>query len=136
MPTFRTEIQELIDSVTVAREGESPVARFERILSESFDVVGKSLKAIDEENRDADMAALQEELEGAALVIVGRVFAGRPVIARGVKAGIPFVIDAALQYVAANAGTVLQFSQNVVVPAFARVRRIAEQGEAAFMVQT
>lgn len=136
MPTFRQEIQEFVDSLTVGIEGETPAARGERILTEAFDVVGKCLKAIDEENREADLEALQEELEAASIVIVGRVMKDRPFIARGVKAGMPFVIEAAIQYITANSGTALQFSQNVVVPVFARIRRIAEQGEAAFSVQT
>jgi len=135
MPTFRTEIQEFIDTLTIGVEGESPAARGERILTEAFDVIGKSLKAIDEENREEDLAALQEELEAASLIVVGRVFKDRPFVARGVKAGLPFAIDAAIQYVATNAGTVLDFSQDVIVPAFARIRRVGEQGEAAFSVQ-
>lgn len=136
MPTFRTEIQEFVDSLTVGIEGETPAARGERILTEGFDVVGKCLKAIDEENREADLEDLQEELEAASLIVVGRVMKDRPFIARGVKAGMPFVIEAGIQYITTNSGTPLQFSQNVVVPIFSRIRRIAEQGEAAFSVQT
>jgi hypothetical protein len=135
MPTFRTEIQELIDSLTVGMEGETPAARGERILTEAFDVIGKSLKSIDEENREADLAELQEELETASLIIVGRVFKDRPFIARGIKAGVPLAVEAGIQYVATNAGTALEFSQNVIAPIFSRLRRIAEQGEAAFSVQ-
>jgi hypothetical protein len=135
MPTFRFEIQEFIDTLTVGLEGETPAARGERILTEAFDVIGKSLKSIDEENREEDLLALQEELEAASLIVVGRVFKDRPFIGRGVKAALPFIIDAAIQYVTDNSGTVLEFSEDVIKPVFSRLRRIAEQGEAAFSVQ-
>lgn len=132
MVTFRTEIQQLIDSITVGLPGESWADRGERVLGEAFDVVGRSLRAIDEENKVADLAELQTELEAAALVAAGRLMADRPFIARALKMAMPFIVEAGIDWVATNSGPPVQFARERLAPWFTRARRIAERGEQAF----
>ncbi len=132
MVTFRDEIQQLIDSITVGLPGESWADRGERVLGEAFDVVGRSLRAIDEENKVADLSELQTELEAAALVAAGRLMADRPFIARGLKMAVPFIVEAGIDWVAQNSGPPVQFAREVIAPWFTRARRIAERGETAF----
>lgn len=132
MVTFRDEIQQLIDSVSVGIPGESWPDRGERILAETFDVIGRSLRAIDEENKAFDLAELQTELEAAALVAAGRLMADRPFIARGLKMAVPFIVEAGIQWVADNSGPPVDFARTKIAPWFTRARRIAERGEQAF----
>lgn len=132
MITFRTEIQEAIDAITVPLPGESLLDRAERIVVETIDVGGKLVKTFDETNREADLQDLKTELGAAGLVIAGKIAAQRPFLARGAKMFLPLAIDAGVDYLAQESGTIVDAAQRYVAPVFARLRRIGERGEAAF----
>lgn len=134
MPTFRAEIQEAIDAITLPTVGESVLDRTERIIVELVDVGGKLVTSFDEENRDEDLRDLKEELETATIVIVNRALAGRPLILRGAKMALPTIVEMGVDYVADNSGTVVDFAQARIAPFFSRLRRIGERGEVAFSV--
>lgn len=133
MALFRKEIQEFLDEVTGQAHADEPLGdRIEHIAVEFFDVVRVSLDAIDEDDREADLAELSAELQLAAMLVVDKLLADRKWLKATVKGFLPTLVEAAVDAATGYSAGIVQFSTQEIAPRFARIKRIAERGELAF----
>jgi hypothetical protein len=113
---FSAELDELVEAVgRPLAEGEKPLDRASEVWTQTTDVLGVLVDSLDPENRDEELAILEEQAEKAARRIVARMKL-RPLLRGGLNAAIPAVIPMALEGAADKSAILVEARDAWIVP--------------------